>query len=97
MFSAFPITGLLINHLNRWLGGNHVWKVLLAYGRPELMREMHAVTPTPTYIHKERSLGTVCNAICPAWGDTKAMLSVPFPSLEMYAVNRAKKLWNILW
>lgn len=65
------------------------------------MREMQThecSPPPPSTTHTQRdSSGTVCDAICPAWGDTEAVFSVPFLSLEIYAINRAKKLWNILW
>lgn len=105
MLSAFPFTGTLVNHLNRWLGGNPLWKVLIVYSKTEdmLMREVqthecrYPPHPTPPHTHEESSSGTVCDAIWPAWGDTEALFSVPFHSLEIYTINRAKKLWNILW
>lgn len=63
----------------------------------EKCKAMNVDIPPHTHTHKESSSGTVCDAICPAWGDTEALFSVPFHSLEIYTINRAKKLWNILW
>lgn len=50
------------------------------------------VDTPPAHTHTQSSSGTVCDAIGPTWGDTEALFSIPFHSLEIYTINRAKKL-----